>query len=126
VWKPALPSLCADEKLWFKQKGPKFSRRLPPVKKTTGKVDKVVRAEEYAQAVMDEKRLEQGWEYLEGMGVPRTLQGTGVFLQWLKMDVKKEEGREMQDAGFHAVLVLAEERKIGKAWYAAKLKEGKA
>jgi len=96
------------------------------VKKTTGKADKVVRAEKYAQAVIDENRLEQGWEYLEEIGVPRTVQGTGLFLQWLKVDVEKEEGREMQDMGVHAGLVLAEVGKIGKAWYAAKLKEGKA
>ena len=73
----------------FKAKGEKHSSSK--VVSTTVSPDTYAQAEEFLQAVLTERRYEQGFEYLTEMGLEHSLKSTGPFIKWVSTDITKEE-----------------------------------
>ncbi|KAI9730873.1 MAG: hypothetical protein M1834_005591 [Cirrosporium novae-zelandiae] len=122
VWK--LRNHSGDPKFWFKVKGPKFSTSsMPKMSKIQDPTveGKKAQAREFTEAIVTARRLEQGLEYLEEMGVNRDQNGMGVFLKWVVNDCLTEEKREMQERGIGVKMLSKEINSKAKAWYSKKL-----
>lgn len=120
VWKPEEP-WCYNAKTWIKMKGP-ISRVRPVAEKKIG-VGNEEYAIEFARSVVGEMRLEQGWQYLEEMGMETGRKGIAGYLKWLLGDVEVEEGRVMKERGIEVRSVKKEVGKMGSEWYLNKVKD---
>lgn len=129
VWRPAGEELAQwqDPRFWLKTKGPLSSTGFP--KPMEGKVDAVengdakVRAHFYAERVVNEMRLQQGWDYLAEMGLEKDMKSVGPYLKWLWSDVEVEEKKEMESEGIDKDLLKKEITFIGKKWFIEKVRE---
>ncbi|KAB8303118.1 hypothetical protein EYC80_004569 [Monilinia laxa] len=74
-------------------------------------------ANAFANEVVRERRLEQGWQYLREMGVPTDMKGIVTFLQWLWHDVAVEEKSEIEQFEIDKGLLKKEIHRIGRDWY---------
>lgn len=124
VWSCWEPN-WTDAGWWFKVKGKEHSvskvKSLAPVD-----VEKVANYYEFADKVITRPRCEQGLAWLKDGGHPITEKSTGLFLNWIRGDVLKEEtdtiiasGLDMKDVG----------KAIGthaRVWYFNHLNKGDA
>ena len=87
VWVPApssvLPNTAA---LWLKTKGEHFAATNSMPNILPDHVDRRARAKAFAAAACTKSRLEQGWQYLEEMGIERSMKGYAELLRWEKGD----------------------------------------
>ncbi|TGO26556.1 hypothetical protein BPAE_0057g00320 [Botrytis paeoniae] len=77
----------------------------------------VIAARNFANEVIWERRLEQGWQYLIEKGERTERQNAGKFLNWLWEDVAVEEEVEIEEFELNAVLLKKEIFRIGRDWF---------
>lgn len=93
----------------------------PPLDLKKGEKPGVAAARNFAQEVVWERRLEQGWQYLIETGVRTDAKGAEAFLQWLWNDVEVEEEIEIEELDINKALLKKEIFGIGRNWYFEKL-----
>ena len=118
VWKAV--NRCGNPTYWFKSKGDQHAvsnvSKLP-----ASAVDRENRERvgNFAQAVVTDNRLEQGWALLS----QKNLRGLGMFLKWITEDCLGEEKREMEvleiSKGKLGPAIVA----IAKPWFLRKVTE---
>ncbi len=118
VWR--LSDYCGDPKFWFKSKGDLFtvsnSSKLPA---SAVDKDNRERVENFANAIVTENRLEQGWEYLD----QKNATGTGAFLKWLSNDCFIEEKREIEALDISKIKLGPAITVIAKPWFWARIEQ---
>lgn len=127
VRKPASPrSLSSDPKFWLKMRGT-MSRIRPVAVKDVGKTKEAQKeyAKEFAESVVGELRLEQGWQWLEEMRITQDLHGVESFLKWLVGDVAVEEKSLIAERKLDWNMLRKEIELIGKDWYFRQMKMGR-
>jgi hypothetical protein len=120
VWKALQPS--EDTKFWLKIKGSKFNGRAPRVD-TNLKLEKADRTRAFADDVVQEWRLEQGWQYLGEMGTERSRAGMLSFRDWLISHVMVEERGVIEKLDLDEEILKKRISYLGKGWYFKRLKE---
>lgn len=119
VWKPTSPrSLAGNASFWLKSKGPSFRTRPLPKRKAESNLEYV---REFAGSVLNEMRLEQAWQYMEEMKIPKTKAGVVPYMGWLVEDVKTEEKTVIEEENIDWRALKREIEKIGKEWYMRRL-----
>lgn len=109
-----------DDKYWFKSKGEKHS--VTKVKTLAAvDIEKVNSIKEFVDSVVTENRLEQGFAKLTEMGHEPTSKSTGVFLNWVKDDVIKEEIDTIVGNGLEAKDVAGQITVVARKWFFTKL-----
>ncbi|KAF7896075.1 hypothetical protein EAF00_006090 [Botryotinia globosa] len=78
---------------------------------------KVIAARNFANEVIWERRLEQGWQYLIEKGECTERQNAEKFLDWLWEDVEVEEEIEIEELDLNVSLLKKEIFKIGRDWF---------
>ncbi|KAL8708282.1 MAG: hypothetical protein Q9225_007627 [Loekoesia sp. 1 TL-2023] len=113
-----------DPEMWFKYKAESHavshSAKLPV---TALAPENREREDNFATAVVTERRLQQGWEYLREMGVTRDKAATGRFVAWVTNDVLTEEGEEMARKKISKGKLRPSIKSIAGAWYKKRLSE---
>ena len=119
VFKPTLGRLGEDARFWLKVKGPLATGGGPRVRKVLSgaEMEAAELAKTFAESVMTEPRLEQGWGYLKEMQIERSKKNVGRFLKWLCGDIEVEERGEIKQLGVDMGLLRKEINNIGKVWY---------
>ncbi|KAL1629244.1 hypothetical protein SLS56_005467 [Neofusicoccum ribis] len=122
VWTPAAgaPNVPA---FWLKTKGEGFEGRPSRVPAAPRDDARQEAAAAFARAACHERRLEQGWDYLREMHIPRDMTGLSRFMAWVIGDVEVEERSEIGELGVEKVWEK-EAFRIGKGWYVRRLAEG--
>ncbi|TGO40865.1 hypothetical protein BHYA_0030g00320 [Botrytis hyacinthi] len=77
----------------------------------------VIAARNFANEVIWERRLEQGWQYLIEKGERTERQNAEKFLDWLWEDVEVEEEVEIEELNLNVALLKKEIFKIGRDWF---------
>lgn len=109
-----------SSRYWFKAKGAKHQNSH--VRKfATVDIEKFESEQAFVSAVLDEGRLEQGFNWLKENGKNQDQSGTGDFIRWIFNDVVKECSPEMEASNI-------QEKNLGKLlsgpakkWYFARL-----
>ncbi|KAF4628855.1 hypothetical protein G7Y89_g9297 [Cudoniella acicularis] len=122
VWKMAHP-LGSDARYWFKTKGPLHAVTMTEKlkKDTSGKKNKLAKANEFAQAVVTKNRLQQGWDYMSEMRIRRDMKGIAVYIKWMWEDVNAEEKEEMERLEVDKDILQKKVVWLSKEWYLQKL-----
>ncbi|KAI9643134.1 hypothetical protein NHQ30_008869 [Ciborinia camelliae] len=92
-------------------------RIYPPLILLHPSTPSFIAARNFAHAVIPERRLQQGWQYLMEMRVPTDRNGGSVFLKWLWHDVAIEERAEIEELQICKGLLKKEVERIGRDWY---------
>ncbi|KAF2643706.1 hypothetical protein P280DRAFT_444768 [Massarina eburnea CBS 473.64] len=124
VWK--LVPYISDAQLWFKTKGGRFKPTFTPAPKklSADQEEKRAFAATVAKLWCSELRLEQGWDYLREMNIPRSMQGIGPFLKWIQDDIFKEERGYIQEHEVAEGMLRIEIGKVAKPWFLERAKRG--
>ncbi|KAF7940700.1 uncharacterized protein EAE97_006886 [Botrytis byssoidea] len=77
----------------------------------------VIAARNFANEVIWERRLEQGWQYLIEKGERTERQNAEKLLDWLWEDVEVEEEVEIEELDLNVALLKKEIFKIGRDWF---------
>ncbi|TGO89511.1 hypothetical protein BPOR_0106g00190 [Botrytis porri] len=77
----------------------------------------VIAARDFANEVIWERRLEQGWQYLIEKGERTERQNAEKFLNWLWEDMAVEEEAEIEELEINVVLLKKEIFRIGRDWF---------
>ncbi len=105
---------------WFKSKGEMFAvtakSKLP-----ASASDNDGRVKSFAEAIVTENRMEQGWAYMKEMGVARDIKGLGRFLKWVVKDCLREEKRDMEEANIEEQNLKPAIVNIARLWYKTKV-----
>lgn len=109
-----------SSRYWYKCKGDKHS--ASKVRKlATIDIEKYESEQVFISAVLDEGRLEQGYNWLKENNKHQDQSSTGEFIRWIFNDVVKECSPEMEASGI-------EEKNLGKLlaapakkWFFARL-----
>lgn len=120
VWKAEHP-LGRDARFWLKTKG--LQHQVTTTEKLRNKPSgtELENAKNFAEAAVTVNRLEQGWAYLEEMGIKRDMKGMGAFMKWVIHDVEVEERREIEEMVISQALLKKNMTAMCKAWYMKKL-----
>lgn len=122
VWKVADSLRFQGSRYWCKTKGEKHAVSH------TNKVDERLEDKEklaaFADAVVTESRLEQGWQYLEELGASKDVTSIGVFVRWLVADCIKEEREEIKEKGVDEKKLRGAIAGKGSVWFKKRLEEG--
>ena len=122
VWKVADNLRFQGPRYWCKAKGETHAVSH------AGKVDKRLKDKEklaaFADAVVTEPRLEQGWSYLEELGAPKDVTSIGMFVKWLVADCVKEEREEIKEKGVDEKKLKGAIAGKGSVWFKKRLEEG--
>lgn len=122
VWKVADTLRFQGSRYWCKTKGEKHAVSH------TNKVDERLEDKEklaaFADAVVTESRLEQGWMYLEELGTPKDVTSIGVFVKWLVADCMKEEREEIKEKAVDKNKLRGAIAGKGSVWFKKRLEEG--
>jgi hypothetical protein len=107
---------------WFKIKGGRFRPTFAPAPRKLVANDDVDAARRDAVAVAartwcDERRMEQGWDYLREKGLPRGMKGLGPFLKWVQVDIFVEEKGYIDEHGVDVKMLKREIDAIAKPWF---------
>ncbi|KAI4127162.1 MAG: hypothetical protein LQ338_003339 [Usnochroma carphineum] len=122
VWKAV--DYIHDPDMWFKSKAESHTvSNSSKLSKSAIAPENREREDNFAKAVVTERRLEQGWEYLRETGVTRNLAATGRFVAWITSDVLVEEEQEMAQNQIHKGKLRPSIKSIAEAWYKRKLSE---
>ena len=111
-----------DAAFWFESKGDEFAvsaqsrLRLSALDIENGHL-----VRDFAQTIVTEIRLQQGWEYPQEMHMKEDMSGKGRSLQWLIEDCLFEEQREMAEANLEKQKLKPEIVRIAKGWYKRKV-----
>lgn len=120
VWK--VREFCNDPEFWFKSKGDAFAVKV--VGKSgpdLSKLRDLERAQEFAKQVTTVNRMQQGWDYLSEMKIPKDVTRTRDFLSWLVEDCLTEEALEIAVAKIDQDKLKSAVSLIGTDWYKAKV-----
>ncbi len=119
VWKCITPG-WESSRYWFKAKGDKHANSKVR-KLATVDIEKFESEQAFINSVLDEGRLEQGYNWLKENNKPQDQSSTGDFIRWIFNDVVKECSPEMEASNI-------EEKSLGKLlsgpakkWYFARL-----
>lgn len=116
VWKAT--KHCSDPELWFKSKGDllavSHSDKIPKDAVAKGNKERV---KNFAQAIVTDNRLEQGWGYLD----QKEAAGFREFLGWVLNDCLAEEQREMEMHQIDKGKLKAAIAHLVKPWFFARL-----
>ena len=120
VWKIRESPYNANPELWLKTKG--HAHRERPLKSTAAHrsaKDTSDRAPvaEFAEQVVTERRLEQGFEYLREMGLRPDKKNKATYVRWLQNDVLVEEQTEIEAVEISKVELKSEIARIAKNHY---------
>lgn len=96
VWKPNVPEARYSAKYWLKTKGPLFGPENRILPATDNTLNMSLTAGQAARKWLTNRRVEQGFEYLNEMQVTRKSQYK-VFKQWVIDDILVEERGEIAD-----------------------------
>lgn len=122
VWRPVRDDLRGDAKFWLKTKGPlhriSTTNKLP---KNTGNMEQREKARALAEAAVGEMRLQQGWDWMDEMGIVKDKSGITRFNGWLAKDVQVEEKMKIEELGVDKQVLKRAIAEIGKKWYFDKL-----
>lgn len=118
VWKPRQHDSNPD--FWFKSKGELFAVAAKPKLPANPSGDEE-RIRIFAQAIVTENRMEQGWGYLREMRVARDMKGISRFLKWVVEDCLREEKRDMEEGDIKEQNLKPAIVGIAKSWYKAKV-----
>lgn len=118
VWKSRGHSSNPD--FWFKSKGEMFAVAAKP-KLPAAASDSDGRIKSFAEAIVTENRMEQGWGYLKEMRVTRDMKGLGRFLKWVVEDCLREETRDMEEANIQEQNLKPAIVDIARLWYKTKV-----
>jgi len=120
VWKAEHP-LGDDARFWFKTKGP--LHRVTTTEKLKQKPDasEQQKVDGFAEAAVTENRLEQGWAYLEELGIKRDMKAIREFMVWVAKDVEIEERLEIKKMGINPGLLRKRIVFLSRTWYMKKL-----
>lgn len=112
-----------DPEMWFKYKAESHavihSAKLPA---TAVAPENREREDNFATAVVTERRLQQGWEYLGEIGATRDKAAMGRFVAWITNDVLTE-GEEMARKKISKGKLRPSIKSIAGAWYKKRLSE---
>ncbi|TVY84982.1 hypothetical protein LSUE1_G003831 [Lachnellula suecica] len=122
VWKAEHP-LGNDARRWLKTKGASHSVTTTEKVKVAPSDSDLEKAQNFAEAAVTNNRLEQGWGYLEEMGIKRDMKGLAQFMKWISNDVEVEERLEIQKLEIKLKLLRAQMASTSKAWYLERLKQ---
>ena len=119
VWKPAPPHLNSNPALWLKTKGGRFRPTFAPAPKRLPADLQEKRDAANAVAVIwcTEERLQQGWDFLEEVGVKRNMKELGRFLRWVQSDIMTEERAYVEENGVDEGMLRVGIAKIARVWY---------
>jgi hypothetical protein len=121
VWAVADTELFNGPKYWCKTKGGKFAVQTQRVDK--GKqLNSKEKVAAFAEGVVTVPRLEQGWAYLEEMGIVRDMASVEVFAEWLVDDCLKEEREEIKEQDLDQKALRWAIVGKARAWYKDRLK----
>jgi len=116
VWKAM--NHYSDPEFWFKSKGDLLavsnSKKLPASAVATENRERAVN---FAQAIVTENRLEQGWEYLS----LKEAAGLGNFMRWVLDDCLVEERREIEQLKLSKGKLSPAIADITKPWFWSRL-----
>jgi hypothetical protein len=125
VWKPAHP-LGSNPNFWIETKGP-LHRVTDPDKLSKNNTEAATRREKirvFAEATVTENRLEQGWRYLEEMGVKRDKkEGLREFMGGISGDILSEERNVLLELGLDVVEVKKYVGGVAVKWYLKRLSQ---
>ncbi|KAJ4364929.1 hypothetical protein N0V95_000576 [Ascochyta clinopodiicola] len=119
VWKPASQHLNPIPELWFKTKGGRFKPTFASTPKVlpTNQQEKRDAGDAVAAIWCTEERLQQGWRFLEEVGMLRDMKGLGRFLKWIQSDILTEEKGYIEDNMLDEGMLRISIAKIAKIWY---------
>jgi hypothetical protein len=120
VWKALQPS--EDTKFWLKIKGSKFNGRAPRADINL-KLEQADKTRAFADDVVQECGLEQGWQYLGEMGIERSRAGILSFRDWLISDVMVEERGAIERLDLDTEILKKRIFYLGRGLYFKRLKE---
>jgi hypothetical protein len=120
VWKAEHP-LGDDARFWLKTKGPQHRVTTTEKLKNRPSGSELENAKNFAEAAVTENRLEQGWGYLEEVGIERDMKGIGAFMEWVMHDVEVEERMEIEKMEINQALLEKKMANMCKDWYMKKL-----
>ncbi len=122
VWKVADTLRFQGPRYWCKTKGEKHT--VSHTDKVDGRLGDKEKLAAFADAVVTQARLEQGWAYLEEPGAPRDVSSTGAFVKWLVADCVKEEREEIKEKGVDVNKLRGAIAGKGSVWFRKRLEEG--
>ena len=127
VWKPSSSQLNPNPDLWFKTKSGRFKPTFAPVPKLLpfGQQEKRDAADAVATIWCTEERLQQGWDYMEEVGLLRDIKGLGRYLKWIQTDILTEEKGYLEEARVDEGILRVSIAKIAKVWYISRVDMGK-
>lgn len=119
VWKPVPPHLNSNAALWFKTKGGRFKPTFAHTSKSVpaDQQEKRDAGDTLAAIWCTEARLQQGWDFLEEVSVPRDMKGLGRYLKWIQSDIITEEKGYVEENGVDEGMLRISIAKIAKVWY---------
>lgn len=128
VWKPSSSQLNSNPNLWFKTKSGRFRPTFAPVPNLlpVNQQEKHNTADAVAAIWCTEERLQQGWDYMEEVGLLRDIKGLGKYLKWIQTDILTEEKRYIEEFRVDEVVLRASIAKNAKVWYMRRVDMGKA
>ena len=93
VWKPATPRGRGDASLWFKTKGIVERKKVEAQAEAFRRKEASAKAhaQQLAGALVTDRRIEQGYEYLQELNLEVDEANTPVFVEWVVGDVLREE-----------------------------------
>ena len=120
VWKAEHP-LGSDARFWLKTKG--LQHQVTNTERLRNKPGgtELENAKNFAEAAVTVNRLEQGWAYLEEMGIERDMKGIGAFMKWVIHDVEVEERTEIEEMLINQALLKKTMTAMCKSWYMKRL-----
>lgn len=114
--------VCQDPKygrIVFKTKGDKHKGTKGPLVNIAPEV--LAGREAFVDAVLTESRLEQGFDVIKTRHGKVTLDTMGEFLQWIGIDVLKEESDTLAASGLSRKDVMPSLNRRAKAWATPRL-----
>lgn len=116
VFSPIKNSIYFGSRYWFKCKGALHSNSK--VKKlATVDVEKSENIHAFVEKVVEEGRLEQGYQWLASQGLPQDQKSTGDFLRWVIKDIIKENSLEMEASGIKEEELGKVVQVAARRWY---------
>lgn len=122
VWIPERYALEQNHDFWFKTKGEKHSASKV---RTIAEVDLVLakNLEEFIDNTVTEVRLNQALDYLDEMGIPRSVASTGKFISWVHGDILAEETDTLEASGLEPKQIGKPVAIKAKDWFFERLRQ---
>lgn len=115
-WKPINDPNYSSSRFWWKAKGSLHSKSKVR-KLATVDVEKSENIHAFVEKVVEEGRLEQGYQWLASQGLPQDQKSTGDFLRWVIKDIIKENSLEMEASGIKEEELGKVVQVAARRWY---------